>query len=99
MHKLGTKFTTTLTSGKTTTPIVDVPKWDFNDQITYPVDPATTLVRPGDTLTTTCTYTNPTDKAVTFGEKTENEMCLNFIMVYPLKAIASLKGEWCSSLF
>jgi hypothetical protein len=36
------------------------------------------LVNPGDTLTTTCTHATP------FGKGTNEEMCFNFVMAYPL---------------
>ena len=44
-------------------------------------------VNKGDKLITTCTYTNDTDKTVTFGENTGNEMCFNFALYYPQGAL------------
>ncbi|MET0384957.1 MAG: hypothetical protein ABW321_03310 [Polyangiales bacterium] len=31
----------------------------------------------------TCSYQNDTDRAAGFGENTGDEMCFNFVMVYP----------------
>jgi hypothetical protein len=56
--------------------------FDFNDQRIYPLQ--NFEVKSGDELTTTCTYTNPTNQAVTFGENTGNEMCFNFTTYYPM---------------
>jgi hypothetical protein len=44
-------------------------------------------VNKGDKLITTCTYDNDTDKTVTFGENTGNEMCFNFALYYPQGAL------------
>lgn len=45
------------------------------------------VVNKGDKLITTCTYDNDTDKTVTFGEDTGNEMCFNFALYYPQGAL------------
>jgi hypothetical protein len=42
---------------------------------------------PGDTLRTTCTYKNATAAPIRFGERTENEMCFNFVAVYPITRV------------
>jgi hypothetical protein len=91
MHLLGTTFTTTQRSGaRPPVTLVDLDGWDFNDQVAYTHDPQTTVINPGDTLTTTCTYNNPGGQEVRFGEKTENEMCFNFVTVYPISAAKGL---------
>jgi hypothetical protein len=73
--------------GGVTMPLVDVPVWDFGNQRAYPRDPATTLILPGDDVRTTCTYRNPTTSIIRFGERTENEMCFNFLVVYPIAGV------------
>jgi hypothetical protein len=90
MHTLGVRFRTDLIGPSGTRTLVDVPKWDFNAQTGYPRDPAAWAVNPGDRVVTTCTYRNDTGKVVRFGERTEDEMCLNFTMVYPIEAAAAL---------
>jgi hypothetical protein len=57
--------------------------FDFNEQQSYTLDKPLQL-ESGDTVTTTCTYDNPSDRAVTFGENTGNEMCFNFATYYPM---------------
>ena len=46
---------------------------------------------PGDSVRTTCTYDNPGSIPVTFGENTENEMCFDFVLAYPIDALAERK--------
>jgi hypothetical protein len=90
MHMLGVSLKTALISGGTTRLLADVPQWDFNSQTGYPRDPDRWIIKPGDDVLTTCTYRNTTGAAVRFGERTKDEMCLNFAMVYPIAAAAAL---------
>jgi len=46
------------------------------------------VLNPGDTVITTCIYDNTTDRAVTFGENTQNEMCFNFATYYPMNGLS-----------
>jgi hypothetical protein len=73
--------------------LVDVPHWDFESQTSYPAPGGTLVVNPGDVLRTTCVYDNLSDDMVTFGERTEDEMCFNFIAAYPAGAIATERGR------
>ena len=45
------------------------------------------VVKPGETLTTTCTFNNTTSAAIAFGTVSEAEMCYNFVVAYPAKAL------------
>jgi hypothetical protein len=92
MHVTGTSFKTDIVRGTETIPLVSVPQWDFNSQRAYLRDPETTLIMPGDTLRTDCTYKNGTGAPIRFGEKTENEMCFNFVAVYPITKVTV--REW-----
>jgi hypothetical protein len=87
MHLTGTTFKTEIVRNGQTIPLVDVPQWDFNSQHAYLKDPATMMILPGDMLRTVCTYKNGTGAAIRFGEKTENEMCFNFVAVYPITRV------------
>jgi hypothetical protein len=89
MHLAGTSFKTEIVRDGQTIPLVDVPMWDFNSQRAYLQDPATTLIQPGDLLRTVCTYKNGTGAPIRFGEKTENEMCFNFVAVYPITRVTA----------
>ena len=59
--------------------LAHVPQWDFNWQRTYDLaEPA--HVNAGDTLTLECTWDNPTDSDVAWGEGTSDEMCLGITL-------------------
>jgi copper type II ascorbate-dependent monooxygenase-like protein len=84
MHKLGTGFRTQhMRGGMNLGDLVNIPlgTWSFDGQVNYPV--ARRQVLPGDTLQTTCYYDNPNPTAVSFGTKTTDEMCFDFITVFP----------------
>lgn len=85
MHQIGTHFRVDFNlGGATTTPIDET--WNFGDQKLwqYPGDgPAMFDVSGGDSITTTCTYTNNTGAPVSFGESSTEEMCFNFLYYYP----------------
>ena len=55
-------------------------------------DPDTTTIQAGDSLRTVCTFKNPTMSFIRFGEKTENEMCFNFVVAYPITRVA--QRQW-----
>lgn len=97
MHQLGTSFRTELLPGGSGAPVVmvDVDPWSFDDQIAYRY-PEPMVINPGDAVRTTCTYSNPGESTVTFGERTEDEMCFNFMMVYPISAIPDGTPRYCS---
>jgi Copper type II ascorbate-dependent monooxygenase, C-terminal domain/Copper type II ascorbate-dependent monooxygenase, N-terminal domain len=92
MHTRGTAFKTEILRGGNplaADTLVDVPNWDFNNQAGHPVD---MLLHPGDVLRTQCHYANTTDTTIRFGERTEDEMCFNFVLVWPVSAITSIFG-------
>jgi len=89
MHNLGIGFQTEIFRGgdpDAAEMLIELDQWDFNAQGSYPTP---TVVYPGDTLRTTCTYRNPSDQTVSFGERTEDEMCFNFISAYPMDQLVS----------
>lgn len=65
--------------------------FNFGEQVNYDLDPPVVL-QAGDTVVTTCTYDNDTDRFVTFGENGNDEMCFNFAMYYPMGAISCALG-------
>ncbi|HET6583774.1 MAG TPA: hypothetical protein VFG69_10005 [Nannocystaceae bacterium] len=89
MHELGRAMRTDVhhLDGATET-VLDVPAFDFDSQGMYMLDPEI-VVKPGDTLTTTCTYDNPNAWPVFFGEGTNDEMCFDFVLAYPIDALPS----------
>ncbi|HET8935820.1 MAG TPA: hypothetical protein VFN67_20370 [Polyangiales bacterium] len=60
--------------------------FNFMEQTTYPLRPAV-VVESGDRVITTCIYDNDTDRAISFGENTGNEMCYNFAIIEPLNGL------------
>lgn len=96
MHEFGRGFRTEIqrASGGTEM-LTDVPIFNFSDQRMYLYEPEI-LIKPGDTLNSTCVYDNPTDQTVTFGEGTGDEMCFNFALVYPVDQISNRN---CGILF
>jgi hypothetical protein len=93
MHRLGKAFKTEILRGGLETDkvmLVEVPKWNFDLQEAYRSEQ---IIQPGDKLRTTCTYDNPSDKRVTFGETTEDEMCFDFVAVWPAPGLATAAGR------
>ena len=62
--------------------------FNFGEQGTYAVPGGEVIVETGDVITTTCYYTNTTNKDIRFGESTESEMCFNFALYYPKGALS-----------
>jgi hypothetical protein len=88
MHKLGMALSTErLPGGDDTTPdpVFSQDPFSFENQESHPIN-----LKPahGDVLRTRCTWKNPGDVSVGFGENTEDEMCFDFLSYYP--AIPSL---------
>jgi Copper type II ascorbate-dependent monooxygenase, C-terminal domain len=57
--------------------LVDIPSWDFNWQQLYQFETPFSI-KPGSRLRLSCTWDNPGDKVVRWGEGTDDEMCLNY---------------------
>ncbi len=70
-----------------------VQAWDFNQQTGVAAPGGALVINPGDVLRTTCVYDNPTDTTIYFGERTEDEMCFNFVSAYPAGALANAAGR------
>lgn len=88
MHESGTAIKTELFRGgdlDDPQTLVEIPQWNFENQIYYPQTPAI-RVEPGDILRTTCTFRNDGNQPISFGEGTGDEMCFDFPIVYPIDA-------------
>lgn len=98
MHQRGVRFKTEIFRGGIQGPrdmLVDVEHFDFENQRMYPLDPPLTI-NPRDMIRTTCTYDNPTADPIRLGEKTEDEMCFNFVLLYPISLVD--QGRQCGLL-
>nr|MDQ3035182.1 hypothetical protein [Myxococcota bacterium] len=96
MHTRGVSLRTEVLRGGSTSDmemLVDVPRWDFNSQTAYAPPGGALVVNPGDVIRTTCVFDNPDDTTVYFGERTEDEMCFNFVSAYPAGALATAAGS------
>lgn len=81
MHTLGRTIGIDIDRGGTEECLIDVPRWDFHWQMAYWLDDPVS-VGPDDSGTITCTFdTRSRDTMTTFGEGTEDEMCLAFVYV------------------
>ena len=85
MHKLGTKIELERTpvAGEKSM-FYKVDPWLFGDQ---PLDMLGATISPGEQLDLTCTYTNPTNQAVKYGESSDQEMCFFLLFYYPYDRI------------
>lgn len=101
MHRLGSGFTTEhIRNGQRIGYVDNIPlgTWKFDGQTLYPHNELGTgriQVLPGDVLKTTCYYTNTTGASVGFGTRTSDEMCYDFLGVYPYSQLR----RGCGSLF
>ena len=78
MHELGREIS--VRNVTTDQCLVHVPAWDFHWQRPYQfVEPL--VIHKDDTIELKCTWDNPTDRTVTWGEGTSDEMCVNFFYV------------------
>lgn len=81
MHRLGQQATLKVKHADgSESCVVDVPSYDFNWQRSYGlVEPVT--ISPGDTVELTCSWDNPTDEDVKWGDGTGDEMCLGISLI------------------
>jgi hypothetical protein len=82
MHTRGAAMSTEKLPGGTGTPemVFEQKAFDFQSQSNYPIQGS---VAPGDVMRTRCTWKNPGDTTIQFGEGTSDEMCFDFIGYYP----------------
>jgi hypothetical protein len=84
MHKLGYHAKFTRTRGTTPLVLQDTP-FNFEFQEGKSLDRVE--LKTGDSMQTVCSFLNDTGATVRFGQDTEDEMCFNFAMYYPMGAL------------
>ncbi len=97
MHRLGRAITSNVYRGGLNGPletIVDVAPFDYDRQRTHIIEPAIDL-EPGDVIETTCRYDNPGSEQVSYGISVDDEMCFNYLTVYPLEAFEPDEVRFC----
>ncbi|HLL23842.1 MAG TPA: hypothetical protein VK427_17005 [Kofleriaceae bacterium] len=82
MHKLGTHMRSVVTRAGSPDIVLQDIAYDFEEQKFHHTDQLVEL-RPGDTLTTHCTFNNTTGQTVGFGESSDDEMCFTDLYYYP----------------
>jgi hypothetical protein len=71
MHKQGVHFVASTSSGVS---LLDTTEWDEAPPVDY-AEPV--MLNPGDAIRWTCTYQNPTQQTITYGDSAlKNEMCI-----------------------
>jgi len=89
MHQAATSFRSEVVRRDgSTTMLSDIPVWDFGDQQVTFQDPVV-RVSPGDGIRVHCSYRNMESSAIVFGEDSEDEMCFDFLMVYPISNVSN----------
>jgi mono/diheme cytochrome c family protein len=81
MHLKGKAMKVSIERADGATDVVHDEAFSFQNQRAYPED---ITIEPGDSITTTCTYSAP----ASFGRGTNQEMCYWFALAYPAGALA-----------
>lgn len=88
MHKTGVHAKAILKRASGETVTIHDKAFSFDDQRKYilPEDgsAADIVLKPGDQITTTCSWQNDTDLPIRFGQLTENEMCFHYVIAWPM---------------
>jgi hypothetical protein len=84
MHKLGTHLKSVVMRAAGGTDVLYDGDFSFQFQLAHE---SPLLLQAGDKITTTCSFQNTTDGAVTFGQSTDKEMCFNFAYAWPGHAL------------
>lgn len=95
MHQRGSRFMVeVLRGGFTPETVLDVDPYRFDDQRAWWHE-TPYVIRPGDAVRTRCIYDNPSEEWAYYGERTEDEMCFDFAIVYPIDAIPAGYARTC----
>jgi hypothetical protein len=65
--------------------------FNVDNQTNKPLDRVE--LRTGDKVLTACTYDNQTSRTVRFGQNTDDEMCFNFALYYPMGSLRCTGGS------
>jgi hypothetical protein len=92
MHNIGRSLVNTLLpAGGGAMDLGAQRNWNVNNQSWFPVH---ATVRPGDVVSTRCTWTNNGADSVSFGDTAADEMCYAYSMYYPRITVPSF--SWVS---
>ncbi|HEY6559933.1 MAG TPA: hypothetical protein VI072_21765 [Polyangiaceae bacterium] len=96
-HLLADRVTTKIMRANGSVEVMHDEPYSFNNQRPYGAPGGEIIIRAGDTIETSCHYRNPTAFEVPFGEKTQDEMCYNFVLAWPANALSidpATLGDW-----
>jgi len=91
MHLLGSGFTTQVVGTSDLLSNIPLGTWSFEAQRHYRIDRY--KLNPGQQLVTTCHYKNDSSHPVNFGPATTDEMCYDFLFVYPASGSKTECGQ------
>jgi hypothetical protein len=80
MHGRGMAMSTERVTGSATETVLDQKSFSWENQSVFPVSKK---INGNDVLRTHCTWKNTSSDTVTYGERTEDEMCFMFAAYYP----------------
>ena len=81
MHQLGVHAKLTAHGSIDGERVLHDAAYDFSHQLVYQVEPI--KLAKGDKIDIECTYMNTTDRTVTWGDSTLDEMCFAGLGLYP----------------
>jgi hypothetical protein len=90
MHKIGKNMSTSIKRANGTVDKVFDQPFSFGNETHYFVD---VEVKPGDSLTTSCSFNNTNNFGVPFGESSDTEMCYQFTFHWPAHALSNGAGS------
>jgi hypothetical protein len=96
MHGLGVHAKLSVQRADGKTEMIHDKSFNFEEQTTWPIN---TVVNNGDRVTTTCVYTNDRGQRVGFGLNTEDEMCFNFALYYPMCGMTCLPDDPLAAVY
>ncbi|MDH5674814.1 MAG: hypothetical protein OEZ06_21980 [Myxococcales bacterium] len=83
MHSYGVYAKLEIVRANGSVEVVEDAPFNWEDQHITPVD---AVLNDGDKVRVTCVYENNTDRTITFGDSSADEMCFNFARYYPMDA-------------
>lgn len=84
MHARGRAITSeVIREGETVAMLANEPAFDPDLQRTRSLSPGVVL-QPGDRIRTTCVYDNDSSDTIRYGVRTQDEMCFDYVLAYPI---------------
>jgi len=97
MHRLGRSLESRVRRGGPDGPaetLIREDPFDYDRQVTRVLDPPV-VIHPGDVLETSCVYDNPSAETVRYGIEVEDEMCFDYLTVFPIDAFDAAAVRFC----